>query len=141
MRILLAEDYKANQLLARVMIEKAGHHVDVAANGAEAVDAMRTSPYDLVLMDIQMLEVDGFEATRQIRALQHGPAEVPIIAMTANAMSGDRERCLQAGMNDYMAKPFQQQELHEKIAFWCAAGAAAPNEEKTGGGDRRTASV
>jgi CheY-like chemotaxis protein len=118
LRVLLAEDNPVNQRLAVRLLEKRGHRVVVAGDGREALDAMSaTEPFDLVLMDVQMPEIDGLEATAQIREREHGTGRhVPIIAMTAHAMKGDRERCLQAGMDGYLAKPIQPQELFETIA-------------------------
>jgi two-component system, sensor histidine kinase and response regulator len=115
-RILLAEDNPTNQKVARVVLEKFGFRVDVASDGLEAVEALSHIPYDLVLMDCQMPEMDGFEATRLIRGSARclNP-RVPIVAMTANAMRGDRERCIEAGMDDYIAKPVQPRELAELI--------------------------
>ncbi len=119
LRILVVEDNKVNQLLATTMLKKAGHRCDVASNGIEAIEAVRSRPFDLVLMDVQMPELDGFAATRRIRALAEETSKTPIIAMTANAMRGDRERCLQAGMNDYLSKPIDQAEMFRKISHWC----------------------
>ena len=122
LRILLAEDNAVNQRLAVRVLEKQGHQVAVAANGRAAVEAWQAgrggpAPFDLILMDIQMPEMDGFEATTAIRsreAILSG--HVPIVAMTAHAMKGDRERCLDAGMDDYLSKPLQFQKLLEVIA-------------------------
>jgi signal transduction histidine kinase/ActR/RegA family two-component response regulator len=117
-RILLAEDNLINQKVAQAMLKKMGLRVDVVANGQEAVDALQIIPYDLVLMDCQMPEMDGFEATRRIRqdgSKARNPC-VPIIAMTASNMRGDREKCIQAGMNDFIAKPVQRKELEELLA-------------------------
>jgi CheY-like chemotaxis protein len=120
LRILIAEDNPVNQKVAQVILRRMGLQADVVANGLEAVNALISIPYDLVLMDCQMPEMDGFEATRKIRrqaskALNPG---IPIIAMTALAMQGDREKCIQAGMNDFIAKPVQQRELAEMLARW-----------------------
>ena len=120
LRILLAEDNPVNQQVAMAMLLKRGHQVDVANNGREAVDAVARESYDLVLMDIQMPEMDGFEATEQIRALPQGRT-LPIIALTAHALSGERERCLARGMTGYLAKPFKAHDL-----FAAVEGRVAP---------------
>ncbi len=108
-RILLVEDNLVNQKLATIMLSKAGYTVELAANGRLAVEIFTRNPdlYDIILMDIQMPEMDGLEATRQIR--EKGFHDVPIVAMTANAMKGDREKCLEAGMNDYISKPIKRE--------------------------------
>jgi two-component system, sensor histidine kinase and response regulator len=112
LRILVAEDNPVNQKLVIALLEKAGHHVSLAANGAEAVAKWREGDFDLILMDVQMPDVDGFEATRRIRHQEQATGRhVPIVAVTAHAMSGDRERCLQGGMDDYLSKPINRQEL------------------------------
>jgi len=116
LRILLAEDNPTNRMVAKIMLEKAGHWIDVAANGSEAVQAIRAFPYDMVLMDVSMPEMDGIEATSIIRTLPDGKADIPIIAMTAHAMRGDRERILAAGMNDYVSKPATRDQLLAAIA-------------------------
>ena len=104
------------------MLKRLGCRTDVVANGREAVEALQTVPYDLVLMDCQMPEMDGFEATRAVRLKEAAASSpsIPIIAMTASAMQADRERCLQAGMNDFIAKPVQPGELAEMLARWLA---------------------
>ena len=122
LRILLAEDNVVNQQVATAMLLKRGHQVDVVANGREAVDAVGAERYDLVLMDIQMPEMDGFEATQHIRALPQG-ATLPIIALTAHALSGERERCLERGMTGYLAKPFKAHELFAVVEGHGADGA------------------
>lgn len=116
LHILLAEDNKINQQFAAVLLTKAGHRVEVAENGHQAVDAVRRSEFDVVLMDIQMPDLDGIQATRQIRALAEPKCSVPIIAMTAHAMSGAKEEYLAAGMNDYISKPVQPVLLLSKLA-------------------------
>ena len=110
-RILIAEDNTVNQMIVKSMLQKPGHIVTIVANGKEAVDALSIAPYDVVLMDCQMPEMDGFEATKQIRAANNNWKQIPIIAMTANAMAGDRERCIAAGMNDYVSKPMRVEDL------------------------------
>jgi CheY-like chemotaxis protein/HPt (histidine-containing phosphotransfer) domain-containing protein len=111
LRILLAEDNVVNQKLALRLLEKLGYRADVAANGLEALEALERQTYDLLLSDVQMPEMDGLEATRQILARWPEGERPWIVAMTAEAMSGDRERCLEAGMNDYLAKPIRVDEL------------------------------
>ena len=122
-RILLAEDNLTNQKVALKLMEKMGYHADVVGNGREALEALAARPYDLVLMDVQMPEMDGFEATHRIRrpesaVLSH---DIPVVAMTAHAMAGDRESCLEAGMDDYVSKPIDPRVLAEVIARWLSA--------------------
>jgi PAS domain S-box-containing protein len=129
-RILLAEDNPVNQRVALAMLKRLGCRTDVVANGREAVKALQNVPYDLVLMDCQMPEMDGFEATRAVRqkeAVASRPG-IPIIAMTASAMQADRERCLQAGMSDFIAKPVQPGELAAMLARWLAMSRRDPEE-------------
>jgi len=116
LRILVAEDYVVNQKLALRLLAQMGYRADVAANGLEAIQALERQPYDVVLMDVQMPEMDGLEATRQICARWPGEARPRIIAMTANAMQGDREICLAAGMDDYVSKPIRVDELVQALA-------------------------
>ncbi len=120
--ILLAEDNAINQRLAVTLLEKEGHKVEVVSNGRLAIEAVERRDYDLVLMDVQMPEVDGLEATKRIRALSGARSQVPIIAMTANAMKGDEETCLAVGMNGYMAKPIDRQKLSDLVREWGASG-------------------
>ena len=121
LRVLLVEDHPVNQKLATHLLQRWGNVVTLACNGQEALDAIaEQARFDVVLMDMQMPVMDGLEATRRIRALEaeRGGAVLPIIAMTANAMSGDRDECLAAGMNDYLSKPMRQAELSDKLAQW-----------------------
>lgn len=118
LRILIAEDNFINQQVATGLIARLGHHAEVASDGAQAVDRVREGDYDLVLMDMQMPSVDGIEATRRIRALPGPKGRIAIIAMTANAMVGDRETCLDNGMDDYIAKPVDRRKLAEVLARW-----------------------
>jgi CheY-like chemotaxis protein/HPt (histidine-containing phosphotransfer) domain-containing protein len=114
-RILLAEDNKVNQKVAVRMLEKAGYNVQVAENGAIALEQVKAADFHVVLMDMHMPEMDGIEATRRIRALDGDRRGVKIIAMTANAMAGDREVCIRAGMDDYLSKPVNASELFAKL--------------------------
>lgn len=115
LRILLAEDNVVNQRVALLMLSKMGYRVDVAANGLEAIDALRRQTYDVVLMDVQMPELDGLEATRRIRQEPPVGGRPRIIAMTANAIQGDREKCFAAGMDDYVSKPIQIATLQQAL--------------------------
>ncbi len=115
LRVLLAEDNVVNQKVAVRMLGRLGYRADVVADGREAVEAVRHTPYDLVLMDIQMPTLDGLEATRRIRASADPERQPWIVAMTANAMKGDRERCIEAGMDDYVSKPVRFEELQDAI--------------------------
>jgi signal transduction histidine kinase/DNA-binding response OmpR family regulator len=129
LRILLAEDNKINQMFAESILTNAGHSVEIAANGHLAVDAVSRGDYDLVLMDVQMPELDGVQATKQIRALPPPKCDIHIIAMTAHAMSGDREIYLAAGMDDYVSKPIEVPILMAKLAKLGATDAARPRAE------------
>ena len=133
-RILLAEDYPTNQVVARNHLHRAGYQVFMAENGQEAVDLFRTKSVDLVLMDIQMPVLDGYGATRQIRKIEEGLAKkdsgrVPIIAMTAHALAGDREKCIDRGMDDYISKPMTREALLGMIKKWLNGAEGEP--EKT----------
>ena len=130
-RILLAEDNITNQQVTLAMLKKMGLSADVVANGAEAVTAVAAMPYDLVRMDVQMPDVDGVEATRQIRQAQAGRPRMPIIALTAYAMQGDRTRCLDAGMDDYLTKPVSPTRLAAALTQWLPGGPAKLTTEPT----------
>ena len=116
LRVLLAEDNAINQKIACRFLEKEGHHVTLACDGRQALAAIERENFDVVLMDVQMPEMDGFEATAAIRAQERDTGKrLPILAMTAHAMAGDRERCLAAGMDGYIAKPIRARELIELL--------------------------
>jgi CheY-like chemotaxis protein len=115
--ILIAEDNAINQKVIERMVQKLGYRVNLVTNGKEAIDALSRSSYGLIFMDCQMPEMDGFEACREIRKRGSG-VRIPIVAITANAMKGDRERCLAAGMDDYVSKPFKQEDLRIVIERW-----------------------
>jgi signal transduction histidine kinase/CheY-like chemotaxis protein len=135
-RILLAEDNPVNQEVAVAMLEILGHRVEVACDGRQALEALERSTFDLVLMDCQMPEPDGFEATARLRENEAGagPADasglrrVPVVALTASAMQGDRERCLAAGMDDYLSKPFTLPQLGGVLAKWLPEAPASPDD-------------
>ena len=127
LRILLAEDNLVNQKLALKLLERVGHTVTVALNGKEAVDLCQTHAFDLILMDVQMPEMDGIEATAVIRAQKSSDgSRLPIIALTAHAMKGDAERCLAAGMDGYLAKPIKFEELYQTINAFAGTPSATP---------------
>lgn len=129
LRVLLVEDNPANQLVATMMLQKAGHHVDQAVSGVDALKRLASARYDLVLMDCQMPEMDGYEAARQIRSgrLPGVDERVPIVALTAHAQASDRERCLAAGMDDYLSKPISPQQLEDTLArFGAGAQGLSP---------------
>ncbi|MBU4224404.1 MAG: response regulator, partial [Chloroflexi bacterium] len=132
LRILLAEDNLINQKLAVVLLQKAGFSVDTVENGLQAIEKVQKEPYNAVLMDVQMPEMDGFEATRRIRRWEGGEKHIPIIAMTAHVLKGDRERCLEAGMDDYVSKPLEPQAFLAALDRWAlphAEGAPRPADK------------
>jgi CheY-like chemotaxis protein len=116
--VLLAEDNPVNQLIALRLLERAGYRAEAVPNGRLAVDQVVAGGYDAVLMDVHMPEMDGFEATAEIRRREDGFRHTPVIAMTARAMAGDREKCLQAGMDDYLTKPIRREELVAALERW-----------------------
>jgi CheY-like chemotaxis protein len=117
LRILLAEDNAINQKVAQHILDRLGYSTDVAANGLEVLDALSRQAYDVVLMDMHMPEMDGMEATRLVRKRFPQSQQPAIIALTADAMQGDRERCLAAGMDNYLSKPLRIEELSEVLAL------------------------
>src|SRR2546426_291683 len=127
-RILLAEDNPVNQEVILAMVESLGCVVEIAADGVETLEKLSKGGYDLVLMDCQMPRMDGYEATTEIRRREDaaGGRRVPIVALTANAMEGDRERCLTAGMDDYLSKPLGRDALRAVLARWLGGGAEEP---------------
>ena len=120
--VLLVEDNLVNQRLGIRLLEKLGCQVTIANNGLEAIEKWKQLDYDIILMDCQMPEMDGYTATREIRKLEQDPRRVPIIAMTANAMPGDKEKCLESGMDDFLSKPVDTAKLKASIHLWFAAG-------------------
>jgi len=121
-RVLVAEDNEVNQLVIETMLVKRGLAVDIASDGSEALAMLAAGRYAAVFMDCQMPELDGYEATARIRAGERDGARLPVIAMTAHAMNGDRERCLAAGMDDYLSKPLRADELDAALTRWLGAG-------------------
>jgi CheY-like chemotaxis protein len=126
LRILLAEDNLVNQKLAMRVLSQMGYRADLASNGVEAVESVARQTYDVVLMDVQMPEMDGLEASRRITAQHRRDQRPRIVAMTANAMQGDREMCLEAGMDDYIAKPIRVESLIEALLAVPPRGRAPP---------------
>lgn len=146
--VLVVEDNEVNQAVARGLLENLGCTVSVAANGREAVAMTADTLFDMILMDCRMPEMDGYEATAAIRASAGSNKTTPIVALTANAMSGDRRRCLDAGMDDYLAKPVWSEDLEERLQRWVArtasseaAGSAGASATLTGIGNANTRSI
>jgi CheY-like chemotaxis protein len=118
-RILIAEDIPSNQLLILKFLEILGYEAKAVANGKEAITELNQNAYDLILMDVQMPEMDGYEATQQIRRLEDPLRKnIPILALTANSVEEDIKKCLEAGMNDFLSKPVKKSVLHEKLTKW-----------------------
>jgi CheY-like chemotaxis protein len=118
-RILIAEDNPVNQRVARLQVQRCGFDADVVANGEEALAALERLPYVLVLMDCQMPRMDGYAATRELRRRENGSRHTPVVALTAHAFAADREACLEAGMDDHLAKPVSLRNLGEILDRWC----------------------
>jgi PAS domain S-box-containing protein len=137
MRVLLVEDSRVNQMVAMAMLAKLAAAVDTATNGVEAIEAVRSKHYDFILMDVAMPEMDGLEATRIIRSMPGPKGRLPIIAMTAHAMEGDRQRCLAVGMDDYITKPIDRTKLVQTMARWIDRNRArAPGAPQAGKPDQ-----
>lgn len=128
-RVLIAEDNLVNQKVAQKGLEKLGYRVDIVENGVQAVEAASRVAYDAILMDCQMPEMDGYEATSEIRRIEGSAKHTPIIAVTANAMEGDRENCLAAGMDSYLAKPLSMKKLRETLEEWIVSPSASKPSE------------
>jgi CheY-like chemotaxis protein len=127
LRVLVAEDNLVNQNVILGVLKKEGHSIELARNGQEVLAAVQRSQFDLILMDVQMPQMDGFEATAAIRKAEKISVEhLPIVAITAHAMQGDRERCLEAGMDDYLTKPIDLSKLRAMLEKWAASGSPAP---------------
>ena len=144
MRILLAEDNPINQKLVVALLQKAGYSLDVVENGQQAVDAVRKNPYDLILMDVQMPVMDGLEASRLIREREKNGRHIAIVAMTAHALKGDREMCLAAGMDEYLAKPLDPDEVFaviERLSLASDEQGKQPNRNRSGTSIRVSRSI
>ncbi len=129
-KVLLVEDNEVNQLVAGAMLEHWQVEYVIAANGQEAVEKWREHKPDLILMDCQMPVMDGYEATRTIRTQEKKPQRIPIIALTANGTQGDREKCFSAGMDDYLTKPFKEDDMHSMLGKWLGKATMQGNTTK-----------
>jgi two-component system sensor histidine kinase/response regulator len=134
LRVLLAEDNLVNQKLVGILLQKAGYSVDIVDNGLQAIEQIKKKPYNLVLMDVQMPEMDGYDATRAILKWEGKGRHIPIIAMTAAAMQGDRELCLAAGMDDYVSKPLKPELLFATMSRWLEKSKGTPKEHPSNSG-------
>ena len=131
--MLVVEDNPINQEVARYQLEKMGYRADIAKDGIDALAMLELSDYALVLMDCHMPQMDGFETTARIRSRSDDKAQIPIIAVTASGGAGERDKCLQAGMDDFLLKPFRKEELSEKIAKWLPSAPLSEEVAKLGG--------
>jgi CheY-like chemotaxis protein len=126
---LLVEDNRINQKVTKAILQKAGYTVDVVDNGKKALEALKDLHVDLILMDVQMPEMDGLRATELIRKNFRGAASLPIIALTANAVKEEKDRCLESGMSDYVFKPIQAKELVAKVEKWTRLSSAESEKQ------------
>jgi len=131
-RILIAEDNSMNQRLIKHLLESRGYNFDLVFNGIQAIESLKKQSYDMVLMDIQMPEMDGYSATKQIR--EELKSNIPVVAMTAHAMSGEKEKCIKAGMNDYISKPIDEEILFDIIQKYSNPASLNANERDNNGG-------
>ncbi len=129
-RILVVEDNAVNRRVVEKMLERMGHQVKLVANGREACELVQREPFDLILMDIQMPQMDGLQATAEIRRREGGGLRIPIIALTASAMESDRKRCLAVGMDDYLSKPLNPQQLAQAVTRWVLAGPSSGQQRE-----------
>jgi CheY-like chemotaxis protein len=127
LRVLLADDNRVNRMVGLRLLEKMGIATDAVSDGKEVLEALAHTRYDLILMDVQMPDMDGLQTTSEIRRRRWERSEVPIVALTAHAMKGDRERCIAAGMDDYLSKPIRPEELVEVVTRWTQEGASHGN--------------
>jgi len=129
--VLIAEDSQINQIVATRVLERCGCRVKVVGDGAEALRALAAERFDAVLMDCQMPGMDGYEATTELRQREQGARHTPVIAMTAHAMAGDRERCISAGMDDYISKPVRHTDLADMLRRWIRRTASKPADRRS----------